>query len=1393
MAYLKGFSKIHHGVELVRIFIFARNIFALLIISVAIHAENINFRKIDMNAGLSFNSVMCLMEDHDGFLWIGTREGLNKYDGYSFQIFKHNPYDTTSLSNNHINFIYQSSNKDIWVGTSNGLNRFNPATNSFTNYLAPPDLSGLSNNYVKSITEKSDGTLLIGTSNGITVHNPSTNEFEHLYIENPPTYANNIIALQKDGKERIWAGTKGGLFKWENKQFKRIIVDAQIEANNGLFEIRDIQQTNDSLLWIATELNGLYCIKYSEDSIATIGHWNQENSNILSNQVRKLLVENNRIWLATLSGLSIFDKSANSFTNISYSIEKPEGISRGSIHDILKDQFGGYWIATYSGGLNYYHQQNNLFDHYKRTAGVTQGLSENDVNGFLEDQDGNMWISTGRGLNYLNFSTGDFRYYSADEPGGLSNRIIKSMVSDKQGNLWIGTYNGLNYYDVVRERFKRFFHEPGNNSLNQNQVHALHLDEDGLLWIGMNVGEFQVYNPQTNTFEVIPNLGNIVSYIYEDSQSRIWIGTRSGLKCLDRITRKEINLSHITQGFEDELLFINWIMEDSRQRMWIGTQSSGLFLIKDEQLFWFGHGKGLNSNTVNAILEDQDGYLWISTNAGISKLEYLENNQEPRILATDFFQIHGLQGPQYNPASAYKNTAGMMFFGGINGFNVFYPPHIDKKTIFPKVIINKIQINTDQKNPQDTVNANFFHPSPDSIVKLKYDERNISVSFSGINYVNPAGTEYRYRLSGLEHGWINTGKQRTINFTYLPIGEHELELQASTNTLAWGDQRTILKIIVLPPWWLSNPAYISYILFFLLLLYLFFLYTQRWARLKSKLSMEQLIHEKEQKMYESKLEFFTDISHELRTPLTLILAPLEKIMKHPGMPDVLNTELRLIERNGRKMMELINQVLNLRRFESGQYGQLKTAQNDLICFLNEIALAFQPLANSREIEFTFEIEEESLKMWFDSNKLEIVVFNLLSNAFKHTAKKGKVQLISKRIPQKDLPESIQSRSDSGFVLIAVRDNGKGIPPAIINNLFNRFYSSNRVLGYNPTGIGIGLDLTKRMVDLHKGLIEVDSHTESTNSKPYTEFKVYLPIENQVDDSDLNPDENDDNHSLSSQPEVNFSETDFFTEDIAEISLPSISDSDKQTLLIVEDNQEVRQLIKRVFDHNYMVEEASDGHEGWEMALKSIPDLIISDIMMPGLNGIELCQKLKKDVRTSHIPVVLLTARATLTYKHQGFETGADAYITKPFSPDYLILRVKNLIKQRENVKSYLQREAILEPETVIINSVDDKLLKKSMSFIEEHMANNNLSIEQISSELGLSRMHYHRKIKSLTGMAPAEFVRSIRLKRAAAILKQNKTSVKETMGMVGFENGDHFRKCFKEQFGMTPSEYQNAR
>ena len=1354
-------------------------------------SEDMRFRKITMSSGLSHNSVLCVAEDYENFIWIGTREGLNKYNSVDVKVYKHEFNDTLSLTNNHINCIYQTPSHDLWIGTARGLNRYDRQRDKFIQYLPGSDSTQLSNGYVRCIIDGLNKEIWVGTSFGLNILNPETGHFKKIFFEAPPTVAVNIIALFKDKRGHIWIGTKAGLYVYVKSKFKKVVVDQNLNNNSESIEIRDIKQDIDGKIWIATEENGIYVM--SEDNMTEISHFQQSNSEILSNHVRKMLIDGDYLWLATLDGLSMLNKNTKKFVNFHYSQERPDGISNSSLHDIIKDTSGGIWIATYTGGINYFHPQNNLFPHFCSILGGINSLNSNDITDFMEDKDENLYIGSGdAGLNLLDHVTKKITIFQSGGKQNISNNNIKSIDTDKEGNFWIGTYNGLNFFNPKTKLFKQYFHDAANaNSLNNNQVHVVYVDEDGLIWIGQNGGIFQVFDSKSQIFTSFPEVGRIVTdAVFEDSQGQLWIGEREGLKCLNRKTRALIPISHLTNGLKEQLCYINWITEDKQGRIWIGTQSSGIVIFKSGKSYHFDNKTGLSDNTINAILEDNSGDFWISTNKGISKIHYSEDSGgTPYLKSINFTTIHGLQGAQFEQHSAYKSKNGKLYFGGINGYNSFFSNNISKVEYFPPIIFTDLQVNVKQNS--QSIDSTKVPKSLNETEKLvlKYSERNIFLNFAGINFVNPEGTLYRYMLSGLDKKWIFLGTQNTINFTYLPVGDHELRIQASTNPDEWGKEYRKLLIQVLPPWWQTIWAYILYSLIILILLYSFFIYSQRWANLKNKLSMEQFKREKEFELNESKLKFFTDVSHELRTPLTLILAPLEKIMLQKDLEEKLTTQLQLIQRNGTRMLHLIDKVLNLRKLETG-HGKLQAASGDIVLFVKEIGLAFNQIASSKNIHFEYRPSVEELNLWYDRDKMEIIIYNLLSNAIKNTPENGQIAVLLSVKDGNSLNDGIRyGQKLEQNVEIVVEDTGRGISEADLNHIFERFYTKQE--DTSVKGIGVGLELTKRMVELHKGKISVESRLATPNENGLTRFSVLFPLgyDHLNEDEIVTDFKNSEDPSRYTQ-EIKMRER--FGDIIPmeeNVELPKLSGKDKQTLLIVEDNHEVRAFIRDLFLENYKIEEAANGLLGWNLATNIIPDLIISDIMMPEMDGIELCRKIKSDIRTSHIPVILLTARTTLTFKYEGLETGADEYITKPFSAQYLILKVKNLIKQRNLMRQYFERESILNPESITVTSVDERLLKKAMDYIVTNISDPSISVEKLSQELGLSRVHFYRKIKSLTNLTAVEFIRNIRLKRAANLLEQDKLTVKEVQNMVGFESADYFRNCFKEQYGCSPSEY----
>lgn len=1356
----------------------------------------IRFSKIDMKSGLSHNSALCLIQDHNGLIWIGTRDGLNKFDGIDYTIYKHKFIDSLSISNNQVNCIYETSNNELWIGTANGLNKFDSDRQCFTGFLAIEDSTGISDNYIWSILEDSDKNIWIGTTSGINIYSSKYNSFRRLFVNSEISdNSNTIITIFRDSGENMWVGTRNGLYRKSGDGFVRYYLEKETELNSKRFEIRSICECQNGEMWIGTEGFGLYVFNRIDSTGTKVSHLSTKNSRLSSNNIRNIIgIDEKTLWLGTMEGLSIFDKSTSTLENIIYSDENPEGISNNSVRDIIKDNQGGIWIATYAGGINYYHPKKVLFTLSSDFVDPGSTNKIKIVSAFLEESGGNLWIGTeGGGLHYYDQKNDSYLHYMQSNGNSITGNNIKSLAKDSRGNLWIGTFSGLSCLNIKTQRFTNYYNKKGHtNTLNNDQVHAIYVENDRKIWIGTNGGGLQILDPVTDNFLTIPGIiRENINDIFVDKFNQLWIGTQDGIRCIDKATLKEIDISSFLGEYKNSIIYVNFITEDSSGNIWIGTQGYGLYLKQGSSLYWFNTSNGLNDNTINAILEGEKGQLWITTNKGLSMATLLDDDSGRKYLKLiTYTTSNGLQGSQFYPRSAIKSRTGELLFGGVNGYNQFFPWRVSDTIFFPPVILSDLSIKFKISKPGDINSPIQKSLNETSHLFLDYDQRDFTISFLSLNYISPENTFYRYMVQGLDKGWIDLGTQRIINFTYFPSGTYDLRLKATTNPEKWGDTFKSLQVTILPPWWKTGWALAIYSIFLGLLLFAFFWYSQRWAKLKNDLEMEHFKLEKEKELHQEKLKFFTDVSHELRTPLTLILTPLEKISMQPGISNRIRNQFLNIQRNGFRMMQLIKQILDLRKLETG-HETVRVAEGNIARFLKEISLGFREIAKSKETSFEFVCEYDNLPLWYEREKMEVILYNLLSNAFKNTPKGGKVKLQLEVVDREACRFiSKNDRISNMYARIIVVDNGKGIKAENLDTIFNRFYTVKTETNNLKAGTGIGLELTKRLVELHHGVITVESRVPVFDTEGETKFTVWFPLgKDHFRYNEIATDfRNSEDPSLYTwelqEREFDYDEFDSET---------AISNSDnreeKPQLLIVEDNSEVRSFIKTLFVPDYSVEEADNGETGLEVALRTIPDLIISDIMMPLMDGIEFCRRVKTDLRTSHIPVILLTARTAITFRYEGLETGADEYITKPFSAKYLLLKVRNLIKQRDILRSHFRIESLCDPGPVTLISFDEKLLKKSVDYITENISDPSVNVNKLSKHVGLSRVHFYRKIKALTNMTAVEFIRSVKLKRAAHLLSQHKLTIKEVRTLSGFEGADHFRDAFKIQYGVLPSDY----
>lgn len=1354
-----------------------------------------HFDRINMTSGLSHNSALCLLEDHNGLLWIGTQDGLNKYDGTNFEIYKHIFGDSSSLVNNHINCLFESQNHEIWIGTADGLCMYNPKTNKFKTFSLSPNSNQSDSYYIRTIYETDDGELWIGATKGVYIFDRNRNNYSFKLVQpRHSDLANNVRKIYQDRKGSIWLGTSNGLYKKVGDGFERYVLDDENSTERKT--VRELVESKDGLLWVGTENNGVYVLNIQEQSQKPSLTINTGNSNLPSNIVRTIFFENeNEVWIGTFGGLCIYNRLTKGCTNYSYSNTTSGGMSNNSVHDIIRDSQGGIWMAIYLGGVNYYHQQKNMFEHRVWYSNENIQIRSNIVSVLLEDNDNNLWIGTEGGGLYYSKDAGrtlDENIQISDSQ--VSGNTIKSLTLGND-HLWIGTLQGLSSYHLKSKNITNYYHQPDNkNSLNAGHVLALLYENKEKIWIGTNGGGVQVFNPVNSTFKTIEKLKNQhVRCFFKDSQNRIWIGCEQELFIISGADNHLIDLSASVENWFHSNIDIIFITEDSENNIWIGTKGMGLYLLKNNKIFWFNTGNGLIDNTVNSLLQGDKNNYWITTNRGLSRIRIIEEESDQAQISSKTYSLNqGVQGLQFSPNCALKSKSGKLYFGGINGLNSFYPADIIEHDSYPNLVFTALRVDYKLMEPGAEESPLLQSLNETSHLVLDYKQRDFSISFQGINFINPDKNNYRYKVDGVNNTWVEMGNQSTINFTYFPIGTYEIKVQVSTNRNKWNDTFRSLSVTVLPPWWKSWWAFSLYGLTLILLLLLFFVLSQQWAKMKNLLVMQNFQREKENELHQLKMKFFTDVSHELRTPLTLILAPIENLISISEMPNRFRNQLTQIQRSGYRLMQLVNQILDLRKLETG-HERLQVAEGNIIRYFTELSLAFNEVATSKNIAFEFVPHKGKLLLWYDRDKLEIIINNLLSNAFKFTPAGGKVKLLLDEIEGQDIKDQFTGLNRKNtYLKISVINNGEGISTKDLKNIYTRFYSKNENRNQYHSNAGVGLELTRRMIELHKGGISVFSSASDTEKKE-TIFSVYLSLNKNV----YSQDELDFDFKNSEDPSLYTTEflqheSIIAVEEETEETGKTASDEEFDRLLIVEDNAEVRSFIKELFADDYEISEAENGEDGLQKAIETNPQLIISDVMMPVMDGIELCRRIKTDARTSHIPVVLLTARTALTFKYEGLETGADDYITKPFSARYLKLRVKNLIKQRKSVQEHFKREAICDPGSVTLTSVDEKILQKAMDYIIENISDPTISVTKISGHVGLSRVHFYRKIKALTNQTAVEFIRNVRLKRAASLLLQNKLSVKEVRNMVGFEDADYFRECFKEQFGVTPSEYTST-
>lgn len=1345
------------------------------------------FRHLSISEGLSQSSVISVAQDKKGLMWFGTRDGLNKYDGQRFTVYKHDNNDSSSISNNDITSIFEDSSGDLWIGTFNGLNKYAYNKDRFIQFFNDiEDPTTISDNSIWTIFESSNGDIWVGTANGLNRYDKKTHKFERFYHDpqNEYSLSNNYVHdIFEDHEGFIWIATAEGLNKMSvstngHVRFKKYLHqpgDASSISNNYIQTIAEDASGN---LWIGTKYGGLNKYDYRTDSFEAYKYDPKKPNSISNNDVRCLSFDKaGNLWIGTYSGLNLFEIKEKRFYRFLNEKDDPNTLSKNSIKSIFIDVNESVWVGTYYGGVNLLDPQNSNFKNYKYKPNLS-GLSFEVVSAIIEDKKGNIYIGTeGGGVNVLNNKTKIFKYIKKDNSAHtITSNNIKSLYLDKKKNLWIGTYSGgLNILNLKTDAIKHYQNDPEDRySLSDNDIYSIVQQNDSLFWLGTHGGGLNLFNRNSGQFThfregASPHLSSdLIRIVFKDSKGNLWVGTQYGLNFLSRQNIKANNIqfknyfyNRTKQTGEDILT----IFEDSQSRIWVGTNESGLSLfdsVADKFVNYSLYAmSGSTSNLVHGILEDNNQNLWVSTNQGILKLNPNDSTFKK------FDESDGLVANEFNNNSCMKTSSGEMYFGSLEGVANFHPDSIITNQYAPPVVL------TDFKLFGQTVKVGSNDGVLDKIisninqVELEYDQAIFTIGYAIPNYINPNKNYYTYRLKGLEEQW-NTTRNNSATYTIQKPGTYVFEVKGANNDGLWNAEPTTLQVTVNPAPWRTWWAFLLYgIIISVALLLLVNIILSR-SKFKHELELEHVNNERQKAVNQMKLQFFTNISHEFRTPLTLILGPLEQIIVDYRGSNKLYKKLLVIEKNANRLLKLIDQLMDFRKFENNHF-QLRAAEGNIVAFVKEIFLSFKQFAKLHHFNYEFTSEVDALMLWYDRDKMERVIYNLISNAFKYTPNNGNINV------------SITQSEDT--VEITVADSGVGMEQEHLDKIFERFYEvgpcKNLLNTKYNKGTGIGLALTKGIVDLHSGQINVRSKKNAGSI-----FTVRLPLgtshlkEEQVL-KDFKNSEDINNYRMKNYLAVQPEEYDYF---------PDIP-KDAPVILIVEDNIEVRKYIVQIFKDNYNIKEASNGKEGLKQALLSGPDIIISDVMMPEMDGIEFCSQIKSNIKTSHIPFILLTARTSLIFKFEGLEMGADDYISKPFNVKELKIKVKNYIKSQKRLKEKFTNESVVNPSEITVNSMDEKLLEKALQIVDENISNEMFDIPTFCEELGVSRTMLFTKIKAWTNLTPNEFIQVMRLKRAACLLEQNKLNIAQVGFEVGFKNPKYFSKCFQRHYSITPTLY----
>ena len=1304
--------------------------------------EHYYFKNLSIRNGLSQNTVNAILQDRKGFMWLGTKDGLNRYDGLSFRKFKHDAANPRSIGNSFITSLYEDFNGNIWVGTDAGVYIYYPEKEAFEEFDCQSLEKTRIERSVSMIAGDKQGRVWIAVeAQGMFCY-----DTRQKLLRNYPLseISSNIKCFTFDSGGTLWLGFYGDGLYYSKDNLATVHPYGSPEDGKREFEggvITKIVQGNYNCLYIGSVKEGVSELNLTSGQVRNLLAIDESGESIFCRDL--LPYSDNELWIGTESGIYIYNLRTAQFIHLRASLYDSYSLSDNAIYALYKDREEGLWIGSYFGGVDYYPRQYTYFAKYY-PKNIANSLHGKRVREFCRADDGTLWIGTeDGGLNHFNPKTKEFHFF--EPSAGFTN--IHGLCMDGS-HLWVGTFSkGLRVIDTRTGVVLRTYtegHTP--HSLNDNSIFSICRTSAGEIYLGTLFGLLR-YNRTQDSFDCIPELnGKFVYDIKEDSYGNLWLATyANGAYCYDVSARRWKN--YVFDAEDERSLPYDKVLsvfEDSYRQIWLTTQGGGfcLFHPDTETFTRYGLKDGLPNDVVYQIVEDDDRFLWLTTNNGLVRFD--PKTMEMKVFST----ANGLPTNQFNYRSGFKDEAGNIYLGSINGFVAFDPRTFAENRQVPAVAITDFLLFNKEVPVGETDSPLKSSITFSDKVVLTADQNSFSFRIAALSYQAPRMNKLMYKLEGFDEGWLTIGESPLVTYSNLGYGDYVFKVKASNSDGVWNEQETSLHLSILPPFYLSGWAYCFYVLFFMGCLVCVIFYFKRRNYRKQHRQMEMLEQEKEREVYHAKIDFFTNVAHEIRTPLTLIKGPLENIILKKEVDSETKEDLYIMKQNTERLLNLTNQLLDFRKTETRGF-RLNFTECDVVAVLRETYLRFTSLAKQKGLDFILELPQECFMADVNQEALTKIISNLLNNGVKYASTYLRISL----------------ETDEKVFHIRTFNDGEMIPDTMKEEIFKPFVRLDKE-DEVTTGTGIGLALSRSLAELHQGSLMMEKG-EEVNC-----FCLTLPVnqDSTITLSAENVSQVEENSCGWEQEETDTKEK-------------------KPMILVVEDNPDMLAFIRKQLTTEYSVLTAMNGIEALAVLDNHYVNLVVSDVMMPQMDGFELCKTIKSDLSYSHIPVVLLTAKTNIQSKIEGLELGADAYIEKPFSVEYLLANISSLIHNREKLRETFAKSPFVAANTMALTKADEEFIWKLNDIIQANLHNPEFSMEDMADALKMSRSSFYRKIKGVLDLSPHVYLRLERLKQAAQLLKEGKSRVNEICYTVGFNSPSYFSKCFLKQFGVLPKDF----